>query len=193
MIQGVYGGDQYQAQPPVVHPQGSGFWSFVWNVFIVGLIGGVLWFAYKLFTKKEKPTMIDVNNSMAHVTNKLKKTIGTHKTELTDIMEDFFVDFQNSNRPSGLQFIKDNTTNLMFNAVKSSIMAEPESREVRIDSLTSELIEFVDEGSSTFGSVKFTAKMYETFNGAETNVSCNEIWNFKYTDGKWLLAGIDKI
>lgn len=158
---------------------GFGFGSFLFLV----LLGGVAYFIYR------KMKQDDTNGVNYMQTTNSSFSLGSTKDKILDMKDDFFVKFQENNRPSQISFIQENSDVLFFNEVKDIVNGADELRLVKVIRLESELVDLTKEGSTEIASVHYNADIEEE--GSVTNV--NEVWHFKYLNNKWKLAGIEQV
>ena len=112
---------------------------------------------------------------------------------LRDNADKMFMDFQKSNRPSQISHIQAQSTPMFFDAIQDSVMNSSESRTVKIKTLEHELRDLSQEGTQFIGSVRYKATIEEAEQGQVTRTNLDELWNYVYENGRWLLAGIDVI
>jgi hypothetical protein len=117
----------------------------------------------------------------------------TPEDEIRDMKEDFFVQFQDNNRPSGLDHIRQNSTPVFYNAVEDMVREQAENRTVKVRQLEAELVDLTQEGSRYIASVRYHAVVAESTNGGMQDSEVKELWNFVYENNRWKLAGIDQL
>lgn len=158
-----------QTQPAYPQQQKSSF-SWFWFLLIVGLIIGLIYFFIKS-KGKSKPMFTPFK---------------TPEVKLHDVKEQFFIDFQKNNRPSGLSFIFSKTDPMMHDELRDMLNQNSESKQVSVRSLEAKFLDIKEEGSTHIASVLYNADVVE--DGKVFPVS--QIWNFKYVNNEWILAGI---
>lgn len=182
--------------PVVVAPQsssfGSGVASFIWTLIkiIVGL--AILYFIVRLimnfFSRRNTGSSIGSGFSSAPVFN-----TKTPEDEIRDMKENFFVQFQQNNRPSGLNHIRQNSTPVFYNAVEDMVREQSDTRSVKVRQLEAELVDLTQDGSRYIASVRYHAVVAEGDNGNMQDSEVKELWNFVYENNTWKLAGIDQL
>ena len=176
-------GGQYTQQAPVqyapVVPVDKGtswFWIFV-QIILVGLcIGLLVWIVRRVFINKD--------NSPVDLTMFQKA-----ETKLQNNKETFFINFQKSNKPSGIEYIKANTVDYLFESIQDDVLAGNDGARVVIKALEAEVIDIDDEGSKQVGSVHYQATIVTD----GTSEEINEVWHYVYAGGVWKLAGIEQV
>lgn len=168
---------QYAQQQYVPVEKGtSWFWIFV-QLLLVGLCIGVLvWIVRRVFINKD--------NSPVDLTMFQKA-----ETKLQNNKETFFINFQKSNKPSNIDYIKANTVDYFFEAIQDDVLAGNDAARVVIKAIEAEVIDITDEGSKQVGSVHYQASISTDGNVEEIN----EVWHYVYTGGVWKLAGIEQV
>jgi predicted lipid-binding transport protein (Tim44 family) len=106
-----------------------------------------------------------------------------------------FVKLQLANDTGDLAEIRDFTTDELFEALKSDVLARgPERQQTDVTALEADLLELATEGDRHWASVRFSGMVRETAAGAPA--AFEEVWNLvKPVDGSsgWLLAGIQQM
>lgn len=162
--------------------------GFPWGwIFFFLIVGGVL---YLLFGRK-KPTSFGSGMMGSSAPAPMAGTTHSANPEdtLSRQMDDFFVNFQNNNRPSQLEWIRSNTTPLMFNAVRDMVEGSDDNRKVIVRSMSSEMVDVTATNGTYEGSVRYRATIEDD---GETQ-QVDEVWNFLYDNGRWKLNGIDQV
>lgn len=181
--------------PVVVAPQqsvGSGIASFIWTLIkiIVGL--AILYFIVRLimnfFSRRNTGSTIGSSFGSTPVFN-----TKTPEDEIRDMKENFFVQFQQNNRPSGLNHIRQNSTPVFYNAVEDMVREQSDTRSVKVRQLEAELVDLTQDGSRYVASVRYHAVVAEGDNGNMQDSEVKELWNFVYENNTWKLAGIDQL
>lgn len=175
----------------------SGF-SWFWILFALLVIIGA---AYMLFGRNRnslgntglpplKPNNsfgtfnnLDTGNSMKN--NSLGKN---PEAQLRDDKETFFLNFQKNNRPSKIDWIRNNTEDLFFDAVKDMVMESDDGRSVMVKKLEAQVVDITAEGSGYVASIYYQGLVYD--NNEPTDI--DEIWHFVYRNNQWRLAGIEQ-
>jgi hypothetical protein len=172
---GVGGGTNVVYEQP---SSGHGFIFFLLGVLLILLIIGV---AVALFSKKKT----DGEPAMS--------LFGKNPEEqLRDDADNFFRSFQKNNRPSQLEWVRQNSDEGFFEAVKDMVVQSPENKDVTVLQLEHELVDLTQEGTKYIGSIRYQARVRETVNGEVTETPIDEVWHFIY-QGKWRLAGIEQV
>lgn len=117
----------------------------------------------------------------------------TPEDEIRDMKENFFVQFQQNNRPSGLNHIRQNSTPVFYNAVEDMVREQSDTRSVKVRQLEAELVDLTQDGSRYIASVRYHAVVAEGDNGNMQDSEVKELWNFVYENNTWKLAGIDQL
>lgn len=117
----------------------------------------------------------------------------TPEDEIRDMKEDFFIKFQDSNRPSGIDYIRQNSNTIFFNAIEDMVREQVESRIVKVRQLEAELVDITQDGSRYIASVKYHAVVSEGDKGNMQDTELKEMWNFVYENNRWVIAGIDQL
>lgn len=157
---------------------GHGFIFFLLGVLLILLIIGA---AVALFSKKKT----DGEPAMS--------LFGKNPEEqLRDDADTFFRNFQKNNRPSQLDWVRQNSDDGFFEAVKDMVVQSPENKEVTVLQLEHELVDLTQEGTKYIGSIRYQARVRETVNGQSEETPIDEVWHFIY-QGKWRLAGIEQV
>lgn len=187
------------ANAPVVMPaqaSSGGFFSFIWTLLkiVIGLV--VLFFIVRFVMSLLNRS--GSNNGMGSGFSAMGNSTPVYNTktpedEIRDMKENFFVQFQENNRPSGLDHIRQNSTTMFYNAVKDMVSEQDESRSVTVRRVEAELVNLVQEGSRYIASVKYDAVVSEGTNGNMQDSEVKELWNFEYQNNRWRLAGIDQL
>lgn len=171
---------------------GSGFGSFIWTLIkiIVGLI--VLFFIVRfvmsLFNNR------NTSNVFAPVSSAVPVSSGkTPEDEIRDQKENFFTQFQQNNRPSGIDHIRQNSTPVFYDAVEDMVRGQSETRTVKVRKLEAELVDLTQEGSRYIASVRYNAVVSEGESGNMQDTNLKEMWNFVYENNRWKIAGIDQL
>ena len=99
------------------------------------------------------------------------------------------MNFQQYNRPSKIDYIRENTDEFLFNAIKDNVLSSNDNRTVVVKNLEAELVDFSKEGSFEIASVHYTGEVLD--DNELSNI--NEIWNFKYLNNTWKLVGISQV
>lgn len=104
--------------------------------------------------------------------------------------ETYFLEFQKNNRPSGLEYIKNNTLDYMFEAIKDDVLAANEHAFIVVKKIDAKIVDFDDTMgySNKVASVQYMATISTDGNMEDIN----EIWHFKYDGWHWKLAGIQQ-
>lgn len=106
-----------------------------------------------------------------------------------------FVKLQLANDTGDLAEIRDFTTDELFEALRSDVLARgPERQQTDVTALEADLLELATEGDRHWASVRFSGMVRETAVGAPA--AFEEVWNLvKPVDGSsgWLLAGIQQM
>lgn len=187
----------YNTAPVGVAPVQSssgGFGSFIWTLIkiLVGL--AILFFIVRL--------VMNLLNRRNATSGAGFSPLGgsapvfntkTPEDEIRDMKEDFFVQFQDNNRPSGLDHIRQNSTPVFYNAVEDMVRDQSENRTVKVRQLEAELVDLTQEGSRYIASVRYHAVVAESTNGGMQDSEVKELWNFVYENNRWKLAGIDQL
>jgi hypothetical protein len=180
-------GNSNQVSPVMVAQQsGGGVGSFIWSIIkvILGLIvlAFLVMFIIGWFQKKNKGSdMLQMNSK-------------TPEDEIRDGKEQFFINFQQNNRPSGLSYIRSNSDNVLFSAIEDTVTQSSDSRVIKVKRLEAELVDLTQDGSRYIASVRYNALVSEGEpNGEMTDTDIKELWNFVYISGSWKLAGIDQL
>lgn len=169
---------------PVNAVQPSSGHSFIWFLVILAVIAGL---AYMLFFRNRESNPFSTNgvNPMSFTKNPEEK--------LRDSADQMFTDFQKSNKPSQLAHIQAQSTPMLFDAIKDSVLGTSENRTITIKTLEHEVVDISQEGTQYVGTVRYRATMDETENGTTTRTKLDQNWNYVYQNGRWLLAGIEPI
>ena len=117
----------------------------------------------------------------------------TPEDEIRDMKEDFFVQFQQNNRPSGIDHIRQNSTPVFYNAVEDMVREQSDSRTVKVRQLEAELVDLTQDGSRYIASVRYHAVVAEGETGNMQDTELKELWNFVYENNRWKIAGIDQL
>jgi hypothetical protein len=174
---GMINGNQqpiYSSPMMAQQPASSGLGWFWWLV-IIAAIMGVVYFMFRQKIIEESPVNFAIFKNP--------------EEKIRDEKDQFFIDFQKNNRPSQLGFIKENSDLVFFEAIKDMVLSSQEDKVVSVRRLESELVNLEQEGTTYVASVRYVAEVVES--GSTINV--DEVWNFKYINNKWLLAGIEQV
>lgn len=173
-----------------VAPQsaGSGIASFIWTLIkiIVGL--AILYFIVRLIMGFFSRS----NNSYSSGSSPVFNT-KTPEDEIRDMKENFFIQFQQNNRPSGLNHIRQNSTPVFYNAVEDMVREQSDTRSVKVRQIEAELVDLTQEGSRYIASVRYHAVVAEGEGSNLQDSEVKELWNFVYEGNAWKLAGIDQL
>lgn len=178
---------------PVQRSSGGG--SFIWSLLGLLLIASLIYFMWKTFFSKK--TFNNGTNEGVGMFNSYSSAPVETKSpeaELRDMKENLFSNFQKNNKPSGLNYIQQNSEPMFFDAIRDMVMEGSDSRTITIRSLEAQLVDITQDGSRFIGSVVYKGTVVETEVGGEpvaTNI--NEMWNFVYTNGGWKVAGIEPL
>lgn len=181
-------GAGYNTSPAMgAAPQKSSFWWSLLGFLLVVLVIAVLW---KLFFGRKKTQNTDTGVNMFNnlVNNK------SPETEIRDMKDQMFTNFQKNNKPSGLSYIQNNSTPMLFEAIRENIESGSESRVVTVRSLESRLEDITQDGSNYVASVSYKGTVIEKDAGQEAvETPINELWNYTYDGRNWKLAGIESL
>lgn len=190
-------GQSYDSTPTSsVNPSGTGNYApasssggmgWFWALLLALGTAAICYVLYRFFMGSNKPET--QTTSYAPIVSSKEKA----ENELIDNKDDMFVNFQRNNKPSGIDYIQENSETLFFNAVRDSVVQSSDTREVRVVSLGSEVVNCEKEGSRLVASVHYKGKIVETENGDETSSDINEVWHFLYEGNVWKVAGIEPI
>lgn len=186
----------YSTAPVGVAPVQSsgGFGSFIWTLLkiILGLV--ILFFIARFVMSLFNRSGNGVGTGFAPMGSSSPVfNTKTPEDEIRDMKEDFFVQFQQNNRPSGLDHIRQNSTPVFYNAVEDMVREQSDSRTVKVRQLEAELVDLTQEGSRYIASVRYHAVVAEGVNGNTQDSEVKELWNFVYENNRWKLAGIDQL
>lgn len=172
---------------------GGGIASFIWTLIkiIVGLV--ILYFIVRFVMGLFNNGNTSSGSSVASVGGGSVSNRKTPEDEIRDQKESFFVDFQQNNRPSGLDHIRQNSTSVFFNAVEDMVRDQSETRTVKVRQLEAELVDLTQEGSRYIASVRYNAVVSEGESGSMQDTNLKEMWNFVYENNHWKIAGIDQL
>lgn len=169
----------------------GGFGSFIWTLLKI-----VIGLALLFFIVRFLMGLFNRSNSGVSSFSPTPSPVFNNKTpedEIRDMKEDFFVQFQQNNRPSGMDYIRQQSTPVFFNAVEDFVRAQDENRTVKVRQIDAELVDLVQEGSRYIASVRYNAVVAEGTSGNMTDNQVKELWNFVYENNRWKLAGIDQL
>ena len=175
---------------PVVVSSGFGFGSMIWSIIKVLVVLIVLFIIVRVIMS------LFANSSSGNNFSSSSTPVFNGKTpedEIRDMKEQFFINFQKNNRPSGLEQIRSNSTTVFYEAVEDMVRGQSESRVVKVRQIESELVDVTQDGSRYVASVRYHAVVEEGDNGAVQSSDIKELWNFVYEHGAWKLAGIDQL
>lgn len=169
----------------------SSFGNLIWSLIkiILGLV--ILFFIVRflimLFNRNRNEPVFGSANGTSAFSNK------TPEDEIRDMKEDFFVQFQTNNRPSGLDYIRQNSTPVFYNAIEEMVNEQSDTRSVKVRQIEAELVDLTQEGSRYIASVRYHAVISEGVSGQMQDSDVKELWNFVYENNRWKLAGIDQL
>lgn len=170
----------------------GGFGSFIWTLLKIVIGLAILFFIVRflmgLFNRSNSGASSSFSSNPSPVFN-----TKTPEDEIRDMKEDFFVQFQQNNRPSGLDSIRQQSTPVFFNAVEDFVREQDENRTVKVRQLDAQLVDLVQEGSRYIASVRYHAVVAEGTSGNMQDNEVKELWNFVYENNRWKLAGIDQL
>lgn len=188
----------YNTAPLAMAPTAnSGFsiGSLIWSLIklIVGVV--ILYIIVKVImnflnTRNKSDSFSPISNTGTTTPIYNNKT---PEDEIRDMKEDFFIKFQDSNRPSGIDYIRQNSNTIFFNAIEDMVREQVESRIVKVRQLEAELVDITQDGSRYIASVKYHAVVSEGDKGNMQDTELKEMWNFVYENNRWVIAGIDQL
>ena len=168
---------------------GSFFGSLFEMLVVLGLLGIAGYAIYKYKTSKREG--YSIGTLVDDAKNDFKSATTSKKDELYDKKEMLFIDFQQNNRKSGLEYIKANTTPFMFQSLKPLIEEQDDGRTVEVLSVRAEVVSYEKEGSKQLATVNYNATINEKMvDGSSESTDIDQNWNFVY-DGSWKLEGIN--
>lgn len=168
---------------------GSFFGSLFEMLAVLVLLGIVGYAIYKYKTSKREG--YGVGTLVDDAKNDFKSATTSKKDELYDKKEMLFVDFQQNNRKSGLEYIKANTTPFMFQSLKPLIEEQDDGRTVEVLSVRAEIVSYEKEGSQQLATVNYKATINEKMvDWSSESTDIDQNWNFVY-NGSWKLEGIN--
>lgn len=119
----------------------------------------------------------------------ISKLFSTARQIIENEKESLFTNFQKNNRPSGLEYIKNNCVDYLFEAIKDDVIAASESAKIIIKHINAEVIDYTDENSVKIASIRYNGVM--SVDGEIEEIY--EVWHFKYDGWNWKLAGIEQV
>ena len=166
----------------------SGGNTFVWIFLVLALmaIAGVIYY----FTFVRKPeevasTHIKKEENFMYVKNP--------EEQLRDDARELFVAFQKNNCPSQISLIEAQSDPLFFDAIKDSVLSASDYREIKVQSLESEVVDISKEGTKFIGSIRYRATIEEKDGSKVSQTTLDEVWHYTYQGSKWLLSGIEPV
>jgi hypothetical protein len=177
--------------PVVIDSSSSGisFLGGLWWLIKLIIAILVLFFLIKLI---KNIFFSQVNNSESGDSMPIFTQTVSAETQLRDIKEKFFTDFQKNNRPSGLSFIRANTTDALYEPLEDLVKQTDENRVIKVKNLEAKLENIEKEGSRYVATVSYKAKVLEGVEGSLEETTIDEFWNFIYVNGSWKLNGIEQ-
>jgi hypothetical protein len=177
-----------------VQSSSVGFDNFIWTFLkiIIGLI--ILFFIVRFIMNLFNRSASGIGTGFSPIQS--SAPLFNNKTpedEIRDMKEEFFIQFQQNNRPSGLDYIRQNSTSLFYNAVEDMVRNQSDTRSVKVRQLEAELVDLTQEGSRYIASVRYHAIVVEVTNDNIQNSEVKELWNFVYENNRWKLAGIEQL
>lgn len=168
-----------QTAPVVVDKSGFSGW---WIILLLLALGAMV---YMMFLRKkdkgEAPTMNNILNPK------------NPEEQLRDDAEKMFMNFQKNNRPSQVEYIRQNSTPLFFDAVKDTVMDSSEDKVVSINTLEHEVVDVTQSGTKYIASIRYRSLINENDGGADTETNVDEVWHYVYENKRWLVAGIEQV
>lgn len=110
-----------------------------------------------------------------------------------DVLEnkknEYFINFQKNNKPSGLNYIAMNCEDYFFDAIKEDVKIANEASSIVVKYIDAEVIDVTKEGTHKVGTIRYEAVLI--VDGVVEEI--DEFWHFVYDGWNWKLAGIEQI